>query len=359
MLKSEESLFKNEYALDYEFLPKLLPYRESEQKYLAECIKPLFQGRNGRNLLIHGAPGIGKTAAMKFVFRDLEDETEEIIPIYINCWQKNTTYKVMIEICDVLGYSFTHNKRTDELFSKVQQLTEGKAVVFTFDEIDKLEDYDFLYSLLEQLYKKTIFLITNYEEWLEELDERIRSRLLPEKLEFKKYTLEETKGILKERLGYAFVEGVWDADALDYAINESYRLGDVRTGLFILRQAGMIAEEKLSRKILKDFVDQAIKKLGTFSSKKPDELEDESQSILNMIKENSGKRIGDLYKIYQKKGGQVVYKTFQRKVRKLADSRFISVEKMKGGTSGSTTMVYAEATKTLDNFDGFVKGDKV
>ena len=50
MLKSDESLFRDEIALDYDFLPKLLPYREKEQFYLANCIKPLLQKRNGKNL---------------------------------------------------------------------------------------------------------------------------------------------------------------------------------------------------------------------------------------------------------------------------------------------------------------------
>jgi cell division control protein 6 len=88
MLGSDESLFKNELALDYSFLPKLLPHRENQQKYLATCIKPLLMGKNGRNLFVYGAPGIGKTAALRFILNELEEETEEVIPIYINCWQK-------------------------------------------------------------------------------------------------------------------------------------------------------------------------------------------------------------------------------------------------------------------------------
>ena len=46
MLSGEESLFKNEVALDFNFLPKLLPYREEQQKHMAYCIKPLLSKKN-------------------------------------------------------------------------------------------------------------------------------------------------------------------------------------------------------------------------------------------------------------------------------------------------------------------------
>ena len=215
MLSSEESLFINEMALDYEFLPKLLPYRESEQRHFATCIKPLLENRNGRNLFVFGAPGIGKTAALKFVFRDLENETDDVLPIYINCWQKNTTFKILCEVCDQLDYKFTHNKRTEELLEVEKNIVNKKSAVFAFDEIDKVEDYDFLYTISEEIFKKSIFLITNHKDWLAELDQRIKSRLMPEILEFKKYSLAETKGILNQRIDYAFVPNCWDSDALE------------------------------------------------------------------------------------------------------------------------------------------------
>ena len=46
MLKDSESLFMDPVVLDYDYLPKLIPYREKEQKHVAFCIKPLFVNRN-------------------------------------------------------------------------------------------------------------------------------------------------------------------------------------------------------------------------------------------------------------------------------------------------------------------------
>ena len=201
MLSSDESLFKNELALDYSFLPKILPHREKQQRYMATIIKPLMSEKNGKNLFVYGAPGIGKTAAMRFVLNELEEETDDVIPIYINCWQKNTTFKIIADICEQLGYRLTHNKRTEELFAIAKNMLNKKAAVFAFDEVDKLEEVNFLYDILEEIYKKSILLITNDREWLDNLDDRVKSRLLPETLEFKPYNLEETKDVLKQRMG--------------------------------------------------------------------------------------------------------------------------------------------------------------
>ena len=350
MLKSGESLFMDPVALDYDYLPKLIPYREKEQRQVALCIKPLFGNRNGKNVLVHGAPGIGKTAAIKHIFRELEDKTDDIIPIYINTWQKNTTYQIVVEICDQLNYKFTHNKKTEELFAIVQKDLNKKSVVFCFDEIDKVEDLDFLYMILEKLYRKTIILVTNYKIWAVNLDERIKSRLNLESLEFQKYNSSELKGILHERLKYAFVPNVWDTAALEMAVRKTAVVGDVRTGLYILREAGNNAENRSSRKIEIDDVKHAISSISEIKIKKTTELKDEEQMVLKLIKDNSGKKIGDLFNIYKEQGGEGVYKTFQRKIEFLSKNKFISTKKQLGGNEGTTTLVNYERETKLDEY---------
>jgi cell division control protein 6 len=350
MLKSGESLFKIEDALDLDFVPKLMPYREQQQQYIAQCIKPLFSGHNGRNLFVFGTPGIGKTAAIKWVFRDLEEQTEEIVPIYVNCWQKNTSYKIAIEICEIIGYRFTQNKKTDELFKVIRGILNKKAAVFCFDEADKLEDFDFLYTLLEDIYKRTIILVTNHKEWLSLVDQRIKSRLTPDMLEFSQYNLKETTGVLRERMKFAFVENVWNEDAFILVVNKAFEAKDIRTGLYLMRQAGIAAEERASKKITMDDAKTALSKLTDFSIKKSSDLEEDTRSILNIIKEHSGKKIGELYNIYKGKDGKNTYKTFQRKIDSLEKNKFISLKKISGGAEGSTTIISFNKEKKLTDF---------
>jgi len=351
MLGSDESLFRNEVALDYSFLPKLLPHRESQQRYIAASIKPLLMGKNGRNVFVFGAPGIGKTAAIRHVINELEDETEEVLPIYINCWQKNSTFKIIVDICEQLGYKLTHNKRTEELFEIIKAIANKKSVVFAFDEVDKLEEYGFLYSILEEIYRKSVILITNYPDWFDDLDDRVKSRLTSESLEFRPYNLEETRDILKQRMDYAFVPGVWEKDAFELVVKKTADAEDIRTGLYLMREAANMAEDKSSRKIKLEHAEEALKKVSKFTIKKSTDLNEDEQSILSMIKNNSEKKIGDLYTMYREKGGKLVYKSFQRKIEKLEKNKFISCKKTSGGKDGNTTIVkYASQTKKLTEF---------
>ena len=350
ILGSNESLFKNPVALDFDYQPKLILYREPQQRHIATCIKPLFNNMNGRNLFIYGPPGIGKTVACRHVVNELEETTDDIIPIYINCWQKNTSFKIILELCEVIGYKFTHNKKTEELFKIVKQYLNKKSVVFVFDEIDKVEDLDFIYSLLEEIYRKSVILITNYKSWLLNLDERVKSRLLAEMLEFKPYNQQETKGILKERMKYAFTPGVWEDDAFEVIANKTFEMSDIRSGLYLMKEAATVAEEDSSRKITMPHVNKAITKLDEFNIKDPEELEDYNKFVLDIIKENSDKKIGDLHKIYLEKGGKRAYKSFQRKIKALEDAKFITTEKVTGVGGNTTIVKYKEQEKKLSEF---------
>jgi len=346
LLKHDESLFKNEYALDYAFLPKQIPFREVQQKFLATCIRPLLVDHNGRNVLVHGPPGVGKTAALRHLIKELDESdqfADKLHLIYVNCWHKNTTYKVVLELCEAVGYAFTQNKNTEDLFKIVTQIINKKSAIFIFDEIDKAEDTDFLYILSELIYKKSIFLVTNYKSWILDLDDRIRSRLLLEQMEFTQYTQEEMYGILKERIVYAFQTDCVDEDALQLISAKASESKDIRIGLFMLRESGLIAEEKSSRRIKLEHALKATDKLSQFSVKNTDELDDESKAILILIRESSGMKIGDLFKTYEKQGGRVSYKTFQRKIAKLDEGKFISLERQFSG--GNTTIVNKKLTE--------------
>lgn len=349
ILSDEESLFLNSDYLDYEFSPPIIKYRENQQKYISDCIKPLFYKRTGKNLLITGSPGIGKTVATKHVLDELKKETSEIIPIFINCWKKDTPYKIVLEICNQIGYKFIANKNTDELFKEISKILNKKPVVLVLDEVDKLEKEHqiIFYQILEDIYKKTLILITNEKEWLSKLDGRIMSRLTPDTLEFKPYNKQETAGIINQRINLVFVPNVVEPEVADIITEKTFENKDIRIGLFLLKEAGESAEFKASRKITKQDATIALNKLENFKIKNTDFLSEENNFLIDVIKANSGKTMSEIHKIYQKRFNKS-YKSFYRKIKSLEKSKLIYLkEKL---NKGKTNTIHFGINKNLNDF---------
>ncbi|MFB6088573.1 MAG: Cdc6/Cdc18 family protein [Candidatus Aenigmatarchaeota archaeon] len=256
MLGHGESLFKNPGVLEETYLPRLLPYRENKQKYLANSIKKVERG--GANVLIHGPPGIGKTASVRYIFRELKMESDDILPVYINAWENNNFTKVVHHICNELEMK-PMGRNTDRLWNIIlDKIKDYKGIAFAFDEIDKTGKASFLYNFLEELDYKTIFLITTKKDWYSKVDDRIRSRLNPEYLEYETYSYEETEGILGKRKKHAFVQGVWEEGAFEEVVNKCHKKEDIRFGLSLLRRAGNKAEDDASKKITLDHVKSVL-----------------------------------------------------------------------------------------------------
>ncbi len=345
ILANNESLFLNEEALDPEYTPPIIKYRENQQGYIATCIKPLLIGRNGKNLFVTGKPGIGKTVAVKHILNELNKETEEIETLYINCWKKDTAYKVVMEICEQLNYKFIQNRRTDELMKEIAKILNKKSAVIVLDEADKLTEVSIIYNLLEDLYKKAIIMITNEKEWLAELDQRIRSRLMPEILEFQPYNFDETNGILKQRIEFSLVPNALENEAFELITKKTFEVKDIRAGLFLIKESANAAESEASKRIRINHTNKAVEKLNEFHIKSSADLADDELKILELIKVNSGKSIGDIHKEYERIS-PIVYRTFFRKLKHLEKSKRISLKNE--GVGKSTVVIYGDEKKLSD-----------
>jgi len=252
-------------------------------------------------------------------------------------------------MCDQLGYKLTHNKRSDELFAVIKNIVNKKSAVFVFDEIDKVEDNEFLYTLVEEIFKKTIIMITNHQDWLDDVEPRVKSRIMAEKVFFKPYNAQETKEILKQRSAYAFAPNVWEPQAFALASDEAAKFQDIRAGLYLIKEAASTAEMNSSKKITEADVKTALDKMKEFTIKDSEDLEEDTQDIMNVIRANNGLKIGDLFEKYKETGKNINYKTFQRRIRRLADNHFISTQRMTG-KEGNTTIVELATTKKLSDF---------
>jgi archaeal cell division control protein 6 len=345
VLKDRESLIRDEIALDPDYIPKILPFRDQQQHYIASCIKPLFSSRSGKNLLVIGPPGIGKTAATKWVLREMEEKgyDEKVVPLFINAWKKDTPHKVILDICNQIGYKFTHNRTTDELFKEVTRILNKKACVIVIDEADKIDNQQVYYMLAEDLTRKTIIFITNETNWLINLDKRVRSRLMPEILEFKPYNKEETHTILKERSNYAFHPDIFSKDTFDFISTKTFLLKDIRAGLFLLKESVLAAENQGLKKVSIEHAQKAHEKISQFKIKSSEDLHNPQQELLNMIKQNSGLTMGELQKL-----AGLSYSTFHRKIKELEKNRFIYLQEINDKAGRTNKVFYGQ--KTLDDF---------
>ncbi len=258
-LGDEESIFSNENALDPDFLPPLMPFREGEMKEIASALEPLLNERNGRNLHVTGSAGIGKTHAVKKIIRDMKEEG--VNAFYVNCWTNSTGREVFQEICSKLRIPFKAEESESVLLKKILPRTENKAIVFCFDEIDRAEEHGFLYSVLEEFSVKSIVLISNRKDFLAGLDDRIRSRLLPKEIVFREYSEQETASILKERRKYAFFEETWARDAVQL-LDEKTRSSDLRFAIKLMKLSGLKAEDDASRIVRAEHVEKAFSELS-------------------------------------------------------------------------------------------------
>ena len=339
-LSSHQTLFSSSDALESEYIPKVLPHRENEQKSIAAAIQPLFAGRSGKNLLIRGASGIGKTSATRRVLIDLEEVEGNVVSVYINCWRFDSTFKILTEICHDLGYKFTQSMNSTQIFDKIREISEKKdGVVFVFDEIDKTMDTDFLYLILEGIKKKSILLITNDRSWGSELDNRIKSRLAPEIVEFPEYNIKEIFDILRERKKYAFFEGVWEDAAFTAIAEKASQYSDIRVGIILMKTAGEIAETAASKKIKLEHAQKAIENTDAFKIKSSSDLTEDEKLVLGVVKENTGKNTGELFEIYTKAGGDKSMKTLTRYLQKLENKKLITMELAGEGFQGKSSVI--------------------
>ncbi len=344
VLSYEESLFRNEEALHPEFLPDVLPHREDEVKAIADNIKVLFQERAPANLFVCGPPSMGKTVSILYVFKQLKEASDDVVPIYINCWENTTTHAVFVEMAKQLSIPFPSKGVSTEVIAQTifSKLSKKSGVVFCFDEMDKSEDPGYLYTIVENIGKKScIILVTNNRKSILSVDPRVRSRLCLEEMEFKKYSKGEMCDILKARVKLAFVPGVLAQNVVEKVATIAFEKGDLRTGMFLLMKAGRLAEEEASRKVAMSHVQKALSSMASISSARSEKLEGVEKEVYSTIKENNGKVTGEIYRMYKGKGGKLTERSFRLYLSKLERKGLIRTEDTGKGFRGRSRKVMA------------------
>ena len=271
---TRKSVFKDRNLINPHYIPKVLPFRESQIQVIGSMLAVTISGKKPNNIFIYGTTGSGKTSVTKHVLNELisfaKEKNAKVDGVYVNCRNHNSKYRTIIKCVkefypeqNFLGFSagFIYDKLLD-------YANTGKQVIIVLDEIDKIKDIDELvYSLVranDELSKGSISIIgiSNNLIFKDRLDRRSKSSLCQHEMIFSPYNADELREILSQRVDLAFNEDVVTESALNfaaaYAAKES---GDARTAIMLLLKAGELSDRKHIDKVTDLEVEKARKKV--------------------------------------------------------------------------------------------------
>jgi cell division control protein 6 len=356
LLLWDQTIFSREEYFELDYLPENLLHRESQIRSLQFSIAPALRGATPLNAYCRGAPGTGKTSAVMKVFAELENATQKVVPVYINCQVDSTRYAIFAQIFKKLfgypppssGISFK------KLFSQIaKHLVEKKRVlIVALDDFNYLmaskEADEVLYSLLRMHEVQpgakagVITILSDLTlDMARDLTPQVQSVFLPEEIVFPQYSLEEIKDILRYRVRYGFMQGVISEELIDAVTKYTSDAGDLRVGINMLKRAGLNAERRASKTVSVEDVEKAyegsryIHLNFTFKN-----LKKEEKVLLKCIVE-SGKvemTSGELYDCFKDRTG-LGYTSFYEMVNRLEGLKLVNMSTTGKGTRGQSRLV--------------------
>ena len=196
-------IIRNETYLMEDFVPEEITHRDGQKQEIANSLKPAIVGRTPRNLFLYGSTGTGKTSLVHWIFRELEKNTSKSRCVYVNVWKKDTTHAILSEILRQLKV-FTNLKQSrTEMLDLLNKDIETKKykLIICLDEVDQLRDDELLYTFSREGHG--LVLISNDKYALMDTDDRIKSSLSLNSVEFPAYKPEDIQDIIARRVEFA------------------------------------------------------------------------------------------------------------------------------------------------------------
>ena len=325
---NKESIFKDKKALQSNYNPKSVPYRNDQIKNIAGIMAPCLRMEKPSNLFVYGKTGTGKTLVVRHVSDNILSVAKEnginIKIIYLNCKLKrvaDTEYRLIAQLARELGLDIpATGLPTDEVYKLFMNMVDEEKLllVVILDEIDQLisktgDEILYNFTRLNSELKNSeisIIGISNDLLFIDNVDPRVKSGLSEEEIVFPPYNAVQLQKILKQRAKISFKSSVIGEGSIEkcaaYAAREH---GDARRALELLRVAGEITERNNEVVIDVKYIDVAEEKIERdrvldIVSTQPKQFKITLYSIFNSCEDKkgngSGVFTGDIYEIYKK-----------------------------------------------------------
>jgi cell division control protein 6 len=359
ILLGEETLFREGEAFNPDYIPQRLLHRENQMDALAMCLRPAVRGGKPKNAVVLGAPATGKTTAIRKIFQIVEDTSDKIYCVYVNCQISSTRFNIF---SDIYEHLFGHRPpETGVPFSRIygkimkKLVKEKKSLIVALDDVNHLfyskNANQVIYDILRahEVFKGArtgIFAIISDIEFRFILDKNVSSIFIPKDIIFDPYSEEEMKDILRERVKVGFYPDVMSEDLLDEISAWAYSTGDMRLGIDLLSTCGDMAEADASKTIQMKHFHDAIKNTTGSLKGTLDSLSQQEVNLLVSIinSEEEDLTAGTLYNLF-KEQEDVSYASFDRSLKKLELIRIVDTKFTGKGVRGNSRLIILRFSK--------------
>ena len=353
ILMDEETIFRDIRVFNPDYVPDKFLHRETQIEALTRYLKPALRGGKPINAVVVGSCATGKTTAIKKIFERVEEYSDKIICVYINCQLHTTRYNIFSQIYQKI---FGHlPPETGIPFSRIYETimkhlqSNNQALVVALDDVNYLFHsknankifYDILRAHEEFEGVRTgLFAIISDIEFRYILDKNVNSIFIPQEVIFNPYSYTEIREILEGRVKAGFYPEVISDEILDEVTENTNSIGDLRVGIDLLGLLGNIAEADASRTIEEKHLTTAIQNSSSISLRNTlQNLSENERALLDiMIGSDEELTAGNLYKKLNEIN-PLSYASFDRLLNKLEFLRLIDIKFTGKGSKGNARVI--------------------